>query len=132
MVSLKKELGIKKVLKYPLTLIPLSMCHVDDTICKTDKLVLLKMLEKQVESKEPEVADFIVYDGFFMLHLMKDIPIIFGNISPKFLTTLCNTTAFKIVVTFDRYICPSLKDTEHKLRGLEQPTYDIDGPYQMR
>lgn len=36
------------------------------------------------------------------------------------------------MIAFDRYIFPSIKDTEHKLRGMQQANYHIDGPYQGR
>ena len=50
-VSLQKELNIDKVLTYPLTPVPLSMCHIDGTICKT----LLKLLEMQFQSEPPKI-----------------------------------------------------------------------------
>ena len=41
-ISLEKTLDIDKVLTYPLTPIPFSLCYVDGFICKTDKSALFK------------------------------------------------------------------------------------------
>ena len=46
--SLKQEIDMAEVLKYPLTPVPLSLSHVDGTMQKTPKAVLLKHLESQV------------------------------------------------------------------------------------
>lgn len=131
-ISLKKELNLEKVLTYPLTPVPLSMCHLDGSICKTDKSVLMRLLEAEITSEPPEQTDVIIYDGYFMLHLMKDVPITFGNIAKKMLQTVCASTSKIIVIAYDRYIFPSIKDTEHKLRGMEQANFHIDGPNQVR
>lgn len=83
-ISLEKELAIDKVLMYPLTPVPFSMCHIDGTICKTNKsTTLLKILEHYSDNEVPQHTD-IVYDGFFIFHCMKEIPMTFGNISKKF------------------------------------------------
>lgn len=84
-ISLKKDLDLEKVLTYPLTPVPLSMCHLDGSICKTDKSALMKLLEREVQSQAPQETDVMIYDGFFMLHLIKDVPATFGNISKKVL-----------------------------------------------
>ncbi|XP_036317506.1 uncharacterized protein LOC118732487 [Rhagoletis pomonella] len=86
-ISLQKSLDIDKVLIYPLTPVPLSMCHMDGSICKTNKAALLKVLEQQIEPHTPEHTNVKVFDGFFMLHLMREIPATYGNISTKILST---------------------------------------------
>lgn len=131
-ISLKKELDLEKVLAYPLTPIPLSMFHLDGTMCKTQKSALMALLEKYDHSEPPENTDVIVYDGYFMLHQMKDVPLSFGNISKKVLQMICATTAKIIYIAFDRYIFPSIKDTEYKLLGMELANFHIEGPDQVR
>ena len=64
-ISLKKTLDIDKVLSYPLTPVPLALCHLDGSICKTDKSCLLRLLEKGISSEPPQNTDVIIYDGFF-------------------------------------------------------------------
>lgn len=68
-LSLEQTLNIDKVLAYPLTPVPLALCHTDGTICKTDKSVLLKVLQKEIDSNPPERCDVINYDGFFYFAL---------------------------------------------------------------
>lgn len=52
-ISLESTLNIDIVLSYPLTPIPLSLCHADGAICKTEKSVLTHLLEKEIQSTEP-------------------------------------------------------------------------------
>lgn len=63
-ISLKKSLDIDKVLSYPLTPVPLSMCHIDGSICKTNEAILLKVLEQQIEAHVPQRTDVKVFDDF--------------------------------------------------------------------
>ena len=76
---------MEKILSYPITPIPLSKCHIDGTICKTQKSTLKKSLEKNLEHNSPDHIDILLIDGFFMLHTMKNIPKTFGAISKKML-----------------------------------------------
>lgn len=92
----------------------------------------MTLLEKYNQSEPAQDTDVIIYDGYFMLHLMKDVPLTFGNISKKVLQMICANRAQVIIIAFDRYIFPSIKDTEHKLRGMEQVNFRIDGPDQVR
>ncbi|CAF4952709.1 unnamed protein product [Pieris macdunnoughi] len=133
LISLEQTLNIDKVLSYPLTPVPLAMCHADGIICKTDKSVLLKILEKETDSNTPQRCDVLIYDGFFMLHAFQDVPSTFGNISKKLIQMFTNNHARIIIVAFDRYFSPSIKDIEHLLRGrVRGQQYRINGPDQVR
>ena len=46
----RKKVDMGEVLKYPLTPIPLSLCHVDGTMLNTPKSKLLQYMESQVET----------------------------------------------------------------------------------
>lgn len=46
-ISMNENTNIEKILTYPLTPVPMSMCHLDGSIFKTVKSVLLKCLEKK-------------------------------------------------------------------------------------
>jgi hypothetical protein len=78
-ISLEQKLNIDKVLAYPLTPVPLALCHIDGMINKTDKSVLLKMLQKEIHSNPPERCDVIIYDGFFIMHSIRDVPSSLGK-----------------------------------------------------
>ena len=130
-ISLEKSLDIEKILSFPLTPVPFSLCHADGSICKTDKSVLLKILEKRMTTDEPRNIDICIYDGFFMLHLMRDIPIHFVGVSQKFLKMCTSINAHTIIINFDQYFLPSIKDNEHSLRGSrEDHVFHINGPEQ--
>lgn len=131
-ISLKKSLDIDKVLRYPLTPVPLSTCHIDGSICKTNKAALLKILEQQIEPHTPEHTNVKVFDEFFMLHLMREVPATYGNISKKMLSMFCSNDAEIVVIAFDKYIFPSIKDNEHSLRGMQVAQFHIEGADQVR
>ena len=42
---MKKDLDLEHVMSYPLMTVPLSLCSTDGMMAKTDKSVLLKVLE---------------------------------------------------------------------------------------
>nr|XP_037875934.1 uncharacterized protein LOC105842686 isoform X2 [Bombyx mori] len=132
-ISMDFNVDISKILSYPITSVPLSMCHLDDAICKTDKSALMKCLEKEVQHEQPHHIDVIIIDGFFLLHTMKNVPKTFGNISKKLLQMATQFQASRINVIFDQYFTPSIKDYEHSQR-LEsaQLEYSITGPEQIR
>ncbi|CAH0663654.1 unnamed protein product [Spodoptera exigua] len=112
---------------------PLSLCHMDGTINKTDKSALMRDLEKKIESTEPESTDVLIIDGFFLLHTLKDIPRTFGGMSKKILHILCKYNVERIDLIFDRYFSPSIKDTEHGLReNVKSTDFRISGPQQVR
>ncbi|GFS49542.1 hypothetical protein TNCV_2968361 [Trichonephila clavipes] len=48
-ISMTNKVDMEKVLGFPLTSIPTSMCHADGSICKTDKAQLIKVFEKKVD-----------------------------------------------------------------------------------
>ena len=110
----------------------MSMCHLDGSICKTDKASLLKILEKQRQSNVPQNCDVTILDGCFVLHLLKDMPANFGNVSKKFLQSVLHNNASTVILAFDLYKFPSIKDHEHDVRGLYNNPFCIRGPEQVR
>ncbi|CAH1645610.1 unnamed protein product [Spodoptera littoralis] len=132
-LSLEHTLNVDKVLAYPLTPVPLALCHIDGTICKTDKSALLKMLQKEIDSNPPERCDVIVYDGFFIMHSIRDVPSSFKNISKKLMQVFTANSADTVIIAFDRYTFPSIKHNEHSIRGrIKGQHYQINGPDQIR
>ncbi|CAG9814704.1 unnamed protein product [Phaedon cochleariae] len=126
------EVDLAKALSYPLTPLPMSLCHFDGTICKTNKSSLMNLLEAEVESEGPPYVDVVLLDGFFILHMMKDVPKLFGNIAKKIMQIITKYKGHRIDVLFDRYSHPSIKDYEHDLRQAHSNTYAITGPEQAR
>lgn len=64
---LDTSIDLEKVLCFPITPMPLSLCHIDGSLNRTDKSVLIHELEKQVEDMEqpPPQTDLVIVDGFF-------------------------------------------------------------------
>lgn len=132
-ISIDYKIDIAKILSYPITHVPSSMCHFDGTICKTPKSALMKALEKSIEHSAPPHIDIFVIDGFFILHSMKDVPKSFGNISKKMLKMLTQFNSARIDVIFDQYFTPSIKDYERSIREEStQLNFTITGPDQVR
>ncbi|GFW80337.1 hypothetical protein TNCV_2944701 [Trichonephila clavipes] len=132
-ISMDYNVDISNILSYPITSVPLSMCHLDGTICKTNKSDLMKCLEKEVQHEQRHHIDVLIIDGLFLLHTMKNVPKTFGNISKKLLQMVTHLKASRIDVIFDQYFTPSIKDYEYSQR-LEsaQLEYTITGPEQIR
>lgn len=95
-ISMDHKIDISKILSYPITPVPLSMCHFDGAICKTQKSALMKSLEKNIEHHPPLYIDVLIIYGFFLLHTMKSVPKTFGNISKKMLQ-MVNTIKCKYI-----------------------------------
>lgn len=47
-ISIDYKIDVAKILSYPITPMPLSMCYIDGAICNTQKSTLMKSLEKDV------------------------------------------------------------------------------------
>lgn len=134
-LSLDTSIDLEKVLCYPITPVPLSLCHIDGSLNKTDKSVLIHELEKQIKDMEQPQSqiDLLIIDGFFFLNTFKEMPRSFGGVSKKILQCLINNAASRIAIVFDRYFTPSIKDYEHSLRGsVDDKEFHISGPQQTR
>lgn len=105
----------------------------DGTICKTKKSVIVECLKIRYGTI-PAHCDIEIIDGFYFLHLMKDIPQTFGKLAKSILQKLTNTRANEIHLIFDQYFQPSIKDYERSTRGNKEPdqSFCISGPNQKR
>lgn len=135
-LSLDAQIDLEKMLRFPITPIPLSLCHIDGSINKTVKSVLVKVLEQQSEDMEqpPSNMDMVINDGFFLLNTMTDMPRTFGDVSKKLLAVLVKNQGNEIAIVLDRYFTPFIKDYEHTLRNSvnDDKDYHISGPQQIR
>lgn len=127
---LDHQIDILKILSFPITPIPLALCRLDGGFCKTDKSVLVKCLEPNIDQEPPNSANVFLIDGFFILHSMKEIPKMFGGISKKFLQMVLKYPTRRIDIIFDQYLYPSIKDSERHEASLID--YTISGPEQVR
>ena len=64
-VALEKKVDMEDFLTYPLTPVPLSLCHLDGSMQKTPKTKLLQELEKRVKSTSPSHIDVTIIDAMF-------------------------------------------------------------------
>lgn len=134
-ISLECDLEIDKALEYPLTPVPLSLCHLDGSINKTEKSKLVPLLlDRDLDDKSlPNELDAVIIDGFFFLYTILEFPETFGEISHNILKKLTNYKAKNIYIVFDTYPQPSIKDYEHKIRNnLRETDFIIDGPKTKR
>lgn len=124
------QIDVLKILSYPITPVPLALCHLDGGFCKTDKSVLVKCLEQNIDQEPPHNTDVFLIDGFFILHSMKEVPKTFGG---NILQMITKYSARRIDVIFDQYLYPSIKDSERCLRHeASLIDYKISGPEQVR
>ncbi|KAJ8664697.1 hypothetical protein QAD02_006359 [Eretmocerus hayati] len=137
-ISIEKKIDLHKVLGYPLTQVPSSMCHLDGNIHKTDKAALTKGIEKLAQDPSdschnaPPYTDIVVVDGFLILHTMLSVPPTFGLLALKYLKIVCSMATSEVHVIFDKYQKPSIKDTEHMIRECYSSDFTIIGPEQAR
>lgn len=133
-IAMSRNLDLEKVLTYPLTPVPLSMCHLEGSICKTDKWALAKCLDTQFEGTRSSLEpDTIILDGLFILQSLKDLPATFGSVSLKLLQHISSYKCARVDVIFDTYSDPSIQDVENaRKRSNHHATYKISGPKQER
>lgn len=113
---------------FPYTPVPMSLCHLNGIINKSDKSALAKLLEKSVDNHgEPSTITVSMIDGIFLLHQLHQIPQKFGQISSQILHRITRTPANKIFLIFDEYCSPSIKDNEHILRDNFSRDFCIRG-----
>ena len=132
-IAIENSIDLSVILSYPITPVPLSMCHIDGSIASTQKSKLMTHLEKRIRSLKPSYVDCHVLDGMFYLRTFTDLPASFGRISEIILRKICNLKSPRIDLLFDSYPCPSSKDVERKQRNADrETTYQILRPRQER
>lgn len=138
-VSQSREVNLREVLSYELSAVPFALAHIDGTLRKTAKSILLSTLEEDVEVmprlpvKTQPLAHII--DGMAVIQMVKtggartfgDLAKIYFNvITAPFASESCD----RVDVVFDRYDKPqSIKEGERLRRGA-QSGYEvkISGP----
>ena len=65
-LALQQKIDTSEVLKYPLTPVPLAICHYDGSFRDTPKSKLSKHLRESIESSQPSYIDAIIINGNFI------------------------------------------------------------------
>lgn len=126
---------LEHVFSFPLTPVPLSMCHSDGTMVHTDKSKLFKLLEGTVSDHgSPTFIGTHIIDGNFQFHSMSpDQPETYGELSRNILLTSLAYKSRRIDIIFDTYERPSIKDCERERReAVVGGKLVIEGPQQKR
>ena len=134
-LALEHELDMEELFKYPLTAVPLSLCHFDGTLRKTPKSKLSKELRDPVPDSHPNSVDVYLIDGNFYLHLLCDVPHHFGGVARSLLAKICALRTSEVHLVFDQIQNPSIKDYERDSRAGELDrtlNYQIVGDSQRR
>lgn len=64
-LSMHYDIDIERILCYPITLIPMSMCRLDGSLYKTDKSAVVKFFEKQQNCSDVPKKINVVIGRFF-------------------------------------------------------------------
>ena len=80
-LSLGNSVDMAEVLRHPLTPVPLSLSHVDETMLKSPKSVLMKHLESKVKSTPPTSINVTIIDAIFFIYLQVNLPDTFGGVA---------------------------------------------------
>ena len=70
MLAAQHELDLAHIFTYPLTPVPLTMCHPDEMLVKTNKDILLNQLEGKQTTSSPESIASCVIDGQYLLQIL--------------------------------------------------------------
>ena len=80
-LSLECKVDMAEDLSYPLTLVPLSLTHVNGTMLKTKKSNLTSALEMKVITRPPDTVHETFIDASFFLYLQYNLPLTFGQVA---------------------------------------------------
>ena len=128
------DINLQKVFEYPLTPVPPALAQIDGNMNKTDKSILMKMLESKAHSDPPAAnqIDAYVVDAMFLIQLLSNLPDTFEGVAKTILKLLCKL-AKEIHFVCDTYVHPSIKDIERDMRGESSgPDIVVMGPKQKR
>ena len=127
----KSQIDLEAVFSYPLTPTPQSLSHLDGSIRKTEKAVLMKELEEKVTSQPPEKVSNVMIDGMFLLHtLPTQLPSTLREVAQSILTKAMRMAVERVDLVFDTYQSPSIKDIERQARGESSARRFVFGPIQ--
>ena len=74
LLALQQKISMGETLQVTLTPVPLCLAHIDGSMLKTPKTLLIKKQEKWVISEAPSNIDNLVIDGIFFQRLFQELP----------------------------------------------------------
>lgn len=132
-ISLNKKINLEFCLTFPLAPLPPALFACTGEMLKTSKSTLAKVLKSKTKMVEPTHINVEIIDGFYYLHIIgAAIAQTFDKIAESILIKICSTNATEIHLIFDRYLSPSIKDSERESRKEFDIPYKISGPQQTR
>ena len=130
---LQAEVDMKQIIRYPLTLVSLSISDVGGIMQKSPKLKLLQELEKRVPSNPPTNVEVTIIDGMFFFSLAVQTSIYRYWPGRSFVKTSLQTRGAEIHLVIDKTISPSAKETERNKRSNQRGmVYQITRPEQKQ
>ena len=88
-------------------------------------------MESKIKTVDPTHVDVTIIDGMFFLHLLSDLPSIFGAVATFILKRDVLLKENTIHFVLDKTVSPSIKDCERDLRcSNRHGAYHISGPEQ--
>lgn len=132
-ISINKKINLEYCLTFPLAPMPPALFSCAGEMFKTAKSTLAKVLKSNTDMVQPTNINVEIIDGFYFLHLIgSSMPQTFDKVAESILIKMCSTTAAEIHLVFDRYLSPSIKDSERHHRQEFNTPYLISGPQQSR
>ncbi|KAK7901341.1 hypothetical protein WMY93_018110 [Mugilogobius chulae] len=136
LLSQDQDISLEEVLKYPLTPVPLSLAHLNGSLCATNKASLVHKLEAMVQHlRTPPMVDVVIIDVMFLIRSQVSfLPVHYGDVARYLLKTVKAFGAKMVFLVCDVYSIETIKDTCREERGtITGGTYpDKLGPAQSR
>ena len=121
-----------EALSYPLIPVPLSVSHVDGTMLKTKKSTLTSALEMKVITRPPDIVHQTAINASFFVHLQYNFPSTLGQVAKVILSNIIKAKENVIHFIFDKWISPSIKDSERNDSASVNTSFQVTGSSQKR
>lgn len=132
-ISIKKKINLEHCLTFPLAPMPPALFSCTGEMLKTPKSKFAHILKSEIEMVEPTNINVEIIDGFYFLYSIgNSMPQTFEKVAESILMKICASHATEIHIIFDRYLSPSIKDSERQSRKEFDIPYKITGPEQIR
>jgi len=93
----------------------------------------MKYLESKVTCCGQITIDILIVDVLFYLYLQTSLPQIFGQVATTIFFGSCCLEGNEIHVVFNKFINPSIKDSERDLRACDRDAeFEITGKLQKK